>query len=222
MMYDNDVAMQSCLRFPVNVRSLPPKGVELHLTADAREKKALAKAHDLIAVKEFSAVFHVRPWKKQGVRVEGDIEAKIEQICVITSEILQNKMQKHFEACFVPQNSRLARSRSDDEIHRHELFLDPEGDDAPEIFTGNEIDVGSLVEEFFELAIDRYPRKENISLQAVWKQCDDAETGSSSKKYKHKNRIPARVADEAENETKDRKNERPASPFAALKYLKKK
>ena len=47
------------------------------------------------------------------------------------------------------------------------MHLDAEGPDSPETFSGETIDVGALAEEFFGLAIDPYPRKEGVSLDAV-------------------------------------------------------
>lgn len=39
------------------------------------------------------------------------------------------------------------------------MILDAEGEDGPEPFSGDAIDVGQLAEEFFALGIDPYPRK---------------------------------------------------------------
>jgi hypothetical protein len=45
-----------------------------------------------------------------------------------------------------------------------EIVLDAEGDDSPETFEGDSIDVGALAEEF-SLGIDPYPRKDGAMLQ---------------------------------------------------------
>ncbi|RWC12571.1 MAG: DUF177 domain-containing protein, partial [Mesorhizobium sp.] len=47
--------------------------------------------------------------------------------------------------------------------------------DSPETFSGNSIDVGALAEQFFGLAIDPYPRKQGVSMEAA----DDAGTAES-------------------------------------------
>ncbi|KAA6404881.1 DUF177 domain-containing protein [Candidatus Tokpelaia sp.] len=197
-------AALSGLYFPVNVRFLPPGGVQLVLATNARERAALAAAHDVAAVLAFSVVFQLRPWKKQGVRVEGQLSACIEQPCSITAEPLQNTLHKHFEACFVRQNSRLAKLP--DKNNSGELFLDPEGEDMPEIFSGDEINVGALAEEFFELEIDRYPRRQGAFLQNAGPQEGNETAGSG----------PA-----GGSKAQCKKEEHSASPFAVLTHLKK-
>ena len=42
------------------------------------------------------------------------------------------------------------------------MFLDPDGPNLPELFTGDSIDVGALAAEFAALAIDPYPRKQGL------------------------------------------------------------
>jgi len=43
-----------------------------------------------------------------------------------------------------------------------EMLLDPDGPDAPEVFTGDTIDAGVVAAEHVALAIDPYPRKADI------------------------------------------------------------
>ncbi len=45
-----------------------------------------------------------------------------------------------------------------------ELVIDAEGDDGPETFSGDRIDVGALAEQFFSLALDPYPRKKGADV----------------------------------------------------------
>lgn len=187
---------KQALHFSVNVRALPPKGLQLQLKTDARERAALAKAHGLAAVTVFTAAFHLRPWKKQGVRVEGRIEAEIEQLCSITAEPLQSAICKQFIAYFVPESSKLAKLP--EKSAGGELLLDAEGEDLPEIFSGGSIDAGLLAEEFFELEIDPYPRG----------------TGAES--------AAAFAGEQAETEAAAGENAASAaSPFAVLTHLKK-
>jgi len=188
-----------CLNFPVNVRSLPPKGLALTLETNENERAALAKAHGLLAVHKFSAALQLKPWKKQGVRLEGRIEAEIEQLCIITAEPLRNIIKKDFEAYYVPEGSRLARPAGMDSS---ELFLDPEGADAPESFSGGSINAGAVAEEFFELAIDLYPRKAGARLADMWQPAEGAAAAAGAE---------AAAADE----------DRPQSPFAALENLRR-
>jgi hypothetical protein len=61
----------------------------------------------------------------------------------------------------LPEHSKLARRHPGE---GGEMLIDPEGEDLPETFAGNSIDVGALAEEFFELALDPYPRKPDAEL----------------------------------------------------------
>jgi hypothetical protein len=64
----------------------------------------------------------------------------------------------------LPEQSKLGRQGFDG---GGEILLDAEGPDSPETFSGDTIDVGALAEQFFGLAIDPYPRKQGVSLDAV-------------------------------------------------------
>ena len=69
---------------------------------------------------------------------------------------------KIFSITLVPAGSPFAR-RSDDQVTGGEIMVDPEGEDPPEEFEGEEIDVGHYAEEFFALALDDYPRAPEAS-----------------------------------------------------------
>lgn len=145
----------------VSVVRLPQKGMPLKLVAKPAELATLAKAHDLVSVNEFEADLIISRWRSEGVKVTGTIRAKIVQTCSITLEPLNAVVEEAVDAVFVPENSRLAKPKFDDE---GEMILDAEGPDAPETFSGDSIDVGALADEFFELGIDPYPRKPGAEL----------------------------------------------------------
>lgn len=147
------------LTYPVPVLHLPQKGVTVKIGTDEKERATLAADHALAAVNTFSAEFLLTPWKKDGIRVRGRIDAEIVQSCVVTLEPLTNTIAEEIDTVFVPENSRLARIELDDS---GEMLLDAEGADIPETFVGDRIDVGAIAEEFFDLAIDPYPRKPEL------------------------------------------------------------
>lgn len=147
------------LTYPVPVLHLPQKGVTVKIGTDDKERAALAETHGLEAVNSFSAEFLLTPWKKDGIRLRGHVDAEIVQSCVVTLEPLTSTVSEEVDTVFVPENSRLARIKLDES---GEMLLDAEGADIPETFTGDRIDVGAVAEEFFELAIDPYPRKPGL------------------------------------------------------------
>lgn len=151
----------SPVSFAVHVARLPKDGMSVAVEADAAQRAALAAAHGLLAVERFVAPLEVVAWKKGGVRVTGRVEADIVQQCVVTLEPVAARVDEAVAATFLPEGSRLAVPSYSAE---GEILLDAEGDDGPELFSGDTIDVGRLAEEFFALGVDPYPRKAGAAL----------------------------------------------------------
>jgi uncharacterized metal-binding protein YceD (DUF177 family) len=144
----------------VDVSRLPARGITVELDADDAQRAALAEQHNLPALSAFGFTLRVAPWKRDGAQVSGRVVANITQTCVVTLEPVEARIDEAVSAVFVPETSRLARV----EMEGGEILLDAEGDDAPETFSDNRIDVGALAEEFFALAIDPYPRRAGIEM----------------------------------------------------------
>jgi hypothetical protein len=147
------------LSYPISVQRLPQMGLNVKIEADERERAALRDFHELEDVKSFKADLQIAPWKKDGIRVRGKVQADIVQACVVTLEPIETRIDTDIDTLFVPENSRLARLPLDD---NGELIISAEGPDIPETFSGDRLDAGAVAEEFFELAIDPYPRKEGV------------------------------------------------------------
>ncbi len=149
----------------VNVSVLPASGRREKLRPDEQALGDLAEAHDLQSVARFEADVVISKWQRDGVRVAGRILADFVQSCVVTLEPVPAVLDMPFEAVFLPEGSKLARRvRDGDPV---ELVIDPEGDDVPETFTPPDLDVGAIVEEFFVLALDPFPRSQNAPSEPV-------------------------------------------------------
>lgn len=140
--------------YSVKVGHVSANPLTVTITADADERSALARTWGVLDVSELHAEMQVSRWKRDGVRVKGRCQARLTQACVVTLEPVEAVIDEPFEALFVPEGSRLARSEADGEV-----VIDAEGPDMPEPFAGDTIDVGAVVAEFAALAIDPYPRK---------------------------------------------------------------
>ena len=151
----------SAIAYPVHVSRLPKSGMRVTIEADAAQREALAATHGLQMVERFVARLEITAWKKGGVRVVGRVKASVVQECVVTLEPVTGAIDEPVSATFLPEGSRLAVPTYSAE---GEILLDPDGDDSPELFTGDTVDVGQLAEEFFALGIDPYPRKQGVSL----------------------------------------------------------
>lgn len=146
------------LSYSLVVAHVPVKGITVKIEANAKELAQLASNHELLSVQSFTADFLITPWKKDGLKLRGHIKAQVVQACVATMEPIDAVVSEDVDAVFVPEHSRLARIRLDES---GEMLIDAEGPDMPEIFSGDQIDIGAVAEEFFELALDPYPRKKD-------------------------------------------------------------
>jgi len=147
--------------YPVKVGHISANPVEVTISADDRERAGLAALWNVLEVKALSATFQVQRWKRDGVRLKGRVEADIVQACVVTLEPVEAHIDEPVEVVFVPEGSRLARMPVATE--GGEMLLDPEGPDAPEVFSGDSIDAGAVAAEYAALAIDPYPRRSDAA-----------------------------------------------------------
>lgn len=154
----------SAISFPVSVARLPRTGTPVWLEADEQQRAALAAGHGLLSVERLRVDATIVPWQRGGVKVAGVVSATITQACIVSLEPVAATVDEAFEAVLVPEGSRLARPGRTDS---GEILVDADGPDMPETFSGDHVDVGALAEEFFELAIDPYPRAPGAELAAV-------------------------------------------------------
>lgn len=161
------------LSHPVPVAHVPPKGMTVKIEANEKERALLAANHELLSVDSFTADFLITRWKKDGIKLRGHIEAQIVQACVATLEPINATISEEVDTVFVPENSRLARIRLDES---GEMLIDAEGPDMPETFEGDRIDIGAVAEEFFELALDPYPRKAEADYVEIIEDDEDEDT----------------------------------------------
>lgn len=155
--------------YPVKVGHVSANPVRIKAQASEDELKALAEFWDIVSVKAFKTELQITRWKKDGIKVKGNVKAEIVQECVVSLQDVPSTVNEDFEQIFVPEGSKLARLVLNDE---GEIVVSAEGDDIPEQFTGDTIDVGVLVTEIAALAIDPYPRKEGVEFDTTDKAKD--------------------------------------------------
>ena len=148
------------LSLPVIVARIKSLGEVVKAKADADQCAELARRLNILSVNAFAIDARVTPFKKTGARIEGRVMGEVEQACVYTLKPVLQEIDESFSLTLVPQGSPFAR-KSNDEIAGGEMIIDPEGEDPPEEFEGDTIDVGVYAEEFFALALDDYPRADD-------------------------------------------------------------
>lgn len=155
----------------VKVGHISANPVEVKINADAEERAGLARLWSVLEVKALSATLQVQRWKRDGVRLKGRVTADIVQACVVTLDPVEAHIDEPVDVIFVPEGSKLARLPLATESG--EMLLDPEGPDAPEIFTGDTIDAGVAAAEHVALAIDPYPRRADVAFSGHIESTDE-------------------------------------------------
>lgn len=150
---------ENLFSYEVKVSHVSANPITVKISADAADLNRLARQWRVPQVLSFQAELELGRWKRDGVRVKGHVSASIIQDCVVTLDPVKQQIEEDLETVFLPENSRLAKRTLDG---NGEMFLDPDGPDLPEVFSGDSIDVGAVAAEFAALSIDEYPRKEGL------------------------------------------------------------
>jgi uncharacterized metal-binding protein YceD (DUF177 family) len=148
-----------------------PPAAPIEIVANEAERKVLAAAYDLVAVKGMSATVGVSPTPGGGVTVEGRVVADIVQTCVVSLAPVDAHIDETFAVRYVRDPGKLPKVGA-------EVVVDPGAPDPPELLTGPTIDVGEIAEEYFVLAIDPYPHAPGATLPAD--VLEDAESTEDS------------------------------------------
>ena len=156
--------------FPVNVRKLPKKGTHTNYQADQPTREKIAAEYDLLEMSDFHGSCLISPWKRDGVKLSGVVAASYSQPCATTGEPLDVELEEKFEALFVPEGSKLSKPQLDEE---GEMIVDPFGEDMPDIFQGDSIDLAQVWLEFFDLAHDPFARADDAKMDKMGLDTDE-------------------------------------------------
>ena len=147
----------------VRVEAIRQRGTDIVLRPDAMERAALAKALGLEALDGLVATYSL---SRNGdkVKLSGEIEAELQQVCVVTVEPFPVSLKVPVKLDFAPElEDVLPRKLADQEIDL-EVRLNEE--DPPEPIVDGTIDLGTVTQEFLALSLDPYPRKPGVSFDA--------------------------------------------------------
>ena len=132
------------------------------------ERQAIAAAYGLVAVNALSATLAIGRPTPNLVTLDGRVEARIVQTCVVTLAAIEQVIDERF-------NVRFARGADPNSVAAQSGTEAPVGldDDPPEPLSGHEVDLGAVVLEHFAVAIDPYPRAPGAELPAEAADPDD-------------------------------------------------
>lgn len=159
---NRDISDKPPFSYLLRVGQLSHDAIEVHIEADAQQRKSLAEFWNVLSLEELSADLRVRRWKKDGVRVLGEIRGKVTQACVVTLDPVPADISEEIDQTFVPEGSALARVPAND---MGEMIIDPDGPDLPDTFSGDMIDLGAIVGEFAAMGLEPYPRKPGVEFE---------------------------------------------------------
>lgn len=144
-------------------RNLQPSDVNaprsIHLVASAEERANVAARLEVSSIENLEAQVTVKPWRRHGLKVAGEVSATVGQVCTISMEPMTTKISETFD-------ERLYPAERVDSPRRDEV-IDVEATDDFEVFSGDTVDLGALALEYLVMAIDPYPKRDGAVLEVA-------------------------------------------------------
>ena len=145
---------------PLSLAEVQRNAVQRTLEADDAVRGRIAKALGLESLSRLDARLKVSPWL-DGVEVDGRWSATVGQICGVTLDPFETALNGEIHLRALPAGSQALGERDE-----HEVDLDPEADDPPDVLDSDQIDLGAYVVEALSLHIDPFPRKPGATFEA--------------------------------------------------------
>ena len=138
---------------PIRLHELGRGAIKLVLEPDVAERARIAHELGLESLPMLRAEVTVRPWL-DGAEISGRFRATVEQLCSVSLEAFEQPLQGEIDVRVVPAGSPNAPGESG-----HEVELDLDSPDPPDVLEDDSIDVAGYVVEHLALEIDPFPRK---------------------------------------------------------------
>jgi len=158
------------------IGEVPETGLQVAREADSQERAALAREFGVLQCSAVRARYALRRVGADRFALDGQIEARLTQACVVTLEPVEQMIAEPLAAEFAP--SEVAENEGKGEA---DLELDIEALETPlecEPIVAGRLDVGRVVYEHIAAALDPYPRKEGAVFD--WRDPKDEATGTGS------------------------------------------
>lgn len=155
--------MTARLSRPVSIRRLV-REERIAIEASAEERAAIAEELDLLSLDSLTADITLRPWRQEGVRVEGRVRGSLSQACVVTLEPVATTVDEEISLRLHP-----------DAVESGPIEVDVDATDPPELLEEDVIDVGAIVLEHFVLGIEPYPRVAGVEFEVPQEEDDEKE-----------------------------------------------
>jgi uncharacterized metal-binding protein YceD (DUF177 family) len=150
--------MAGALSWDQAIQDIPDSGLTRERLASPDELASVAGALELLACRKLAAAYTISPTGAGHYRLQGRVEAALEQTCVITLEPVAAEVAETFDIAFWPESDIPAPASGE---------LDLEDEDEPEPIVDGQIEVGRIVFEALAGAVDPFPRKPDAALDRV-------------------------------------------------------
>lgn len=128
----------------------------MRVDADEAARCLIARFLDVERVGRLTADLQLSPWF-DGLEVTGWLEARLTRICGVTLEPYDEEIGESIRLRFVPNGSPHAPVPSE-----HEVELDLETDDPPDVVQGDAVDLGPFLIEQLALSMSPFPRRPDV------------------------------------------------------------
>ncbi len=154
--------------FLVRAEDISAQGKIVQLEPNQTEKKALAKRLGIVALDDLKVKVKLSRENAHIVHVEGHLDARVTQKCVVSLEPIETDISEDFEAWFADEsravNFKKAQHEAQNKKELMELPMLEEADD-PEPMENGMIELGDLSAQYLSLSIPAYPQKEGVAYQ---------------------------------------------------------
>ena len=128
---------------PLLVDRVPALGCHERLAADEKECAALAKRFDLPKIHMLGGLLKVVPWRGGGLKVTGTLNARVDQVSVISLETFTSDLEFAIERYFL--SPRAGQPAAEEDV---------------DVIENGSVDLGEILAESMALELDPYPRRE--------------------------------------------------------------
>lgn len=136
------------------LEDIPETGMHLEIDAPESARSEIVPLAGVRELPRLSAVFDLSR-RGAGVRVTGQVSARVGQTCVVTLEPIENDLEEQVDLMFSSASTGASQTDTID------------GDEPPEPLMDGKLDLGAIATEFLLLGIDPYPRKAGVEFAPV-------------------------------------------------------
>lgn len=128
---------------PLQVDRVPNLGCHERLAANEKECAALAKRFDLPKIHSLGGLLKVVPWRGGGLKITGTLNARVDQVSVISLETFTSDLEFAVERYFL--SPRAGQPTAEEDV---------------DIIENGSVDLGEILAESMALELDPNPRME--------------------------------------------------------------